>query len=188
MQMFAFAFAGTFAVVSYTDILGKALLHDQRGRFFVNRQVIISLAFLASAPAARWIPGNLGYPDSYALMFVLAAGLLFVASFGFWAIDEPDVKPSSDVHSVREVLRSIPQHLRDNPQLRRYILVVNLTGFGLTLMPFYVAYASTQYGLTGVQVGSYLLVQILGMIVSNIVASAFFVTGHRGFDSSSSPT
>ena len=167
--MFTFAFAGTFASVSYTDILGKSLRREQRNRFFVSRQLLTSVGFLVSAPASRWLLANLGYPLNYAWMFGLAAGLLAVASLGFWAIDEPRVEPSGDAHSFVQVLRAIPRHVRDSPELLRYILLTNLTGFGLTLMPFYVAYASTRYQLTGEQVGTYLLAQILGMIVSNLL-------------------
>ncbi|MCW8893955.1 MAG: MFS transporter [Deltaproteobacteria bacterium] len=167
--MFVFSISGTFAGVSYTDILGKSLAAEQRGQFFVSRQFLTSLAFLISAPASRWILGSFDYPLNYSWMFGLAAGLLLVAAFGFWAIDEPVAAPSTEVHSFFEVIKAIPRHLKDDRTLFRYILLVNLTGFGLTLMPFYVAYASQHYGLSGEQVGTYLLVQIVGMILSNFV-------------------
>jgi len=167
--MFIFALSGTFAGVSYTDILGKSLAVEQRNRFFVSRQVLTSVAFLISAPVSRWILGYYVYPYNYVWMFGLAAGLLFIASWGFWAIDEPEIQPSREAHSFLNVLRAIPQHLRDNPPLLRYIFLTNLTGFGLTLMPFYVAYASQHYGLTGKQVGNYLMVQIVGMVLSNFI-------------------
>lgn len=167
--MFVFALSGTFAGVSYTDILGKSLAPEQRGIFFVNRQFLTSLAFLVSAPVSRWVLGSYVYPVNYSLMFGLAAGLLFVAAFGFWAIDEPEVTPATEACSFFQVLRAIPSHLKENQTLLRYILLINLTGFGLTLMPFYVAYAGQQYGLSGEQVGTYLLVQIVGMILSNFV-------------------
>ena len=179
--MFIFALSGTFAGVSYTDILGKSLAIEQRNRFFVNRQILTSVAFLISAPVSRWVLGHFSYPHNYVCMFGLAAGLLFVAFWGFWAIDEPEVQPSREAHSFLQVLRAIPRHLRENPPLLRYILLVNLTGFGLTLMPFYVAYASKHYGLTGEQVGNYLMVQIAGMILSNLVWGKFVEKfGFRG--------
>ena len=171
--MFVFALSGTFAGVSYTDILGKSLAVEQRGRFFVSRQILTSLGFLVTAPVSRWILGHFTYPYNYVWMFGLASGLLFIASFGFWAIDEPDVEPSREVYSFFKVLSAVPQHLRDNPALLRYILLVNLTGFGLTLMPFYIAYASHQYGLSGAQVGNYLMVQIGGMLLSSFFWGRF---------------
>ncbi len=179
LLMFVFALAGTFAGVSYTDILGKSLLTEQRNSFFVNRQVISSLAILASAPASRWVLARVDYPGNYVWMFGMAAMLLLVASLGFWAVNEPDIKPSDDSLSFRAVLRAIPRHLREDLQLRRYILLVNLSGFGLTLMPFYVAYASHHYELTGEQVGTYLLVQIVGMVASNILWAK--LVGRFGF-------
>ncbi len=183
--MFVFALSGTFAGVSYTDILGKSLAVEQRGRFFVNRQILTSSAFLMTAPASRWILGHFVYPYNYVWMFALASGLLFVASFGFWALDEPEIQPSREVHSFFKVLQAIPQHLRQNPSLRRYIILINLTGFGLTLMPFYIAFASHQYGLSGAQVGNYLMVQIGGMILSSFFWGRFvkrygFATVVRG--------
>ena len=169
LLMFIFSLSGTFAGVSYTDILGKSLALEQRGQFFVRRQILASGALLVSAPISRWVLGSFDYPDNYVWMFGLAAGLLFIASFGFWAIREPEVQPAASAHSFLKVLTAIPQHLRDNPPLRHYILLINLTGFGLTLMPFYVAYASKHYGLSGGQIGNYLLVQIVGMLLSSIV-------------------
>ena len=167
LSMFIFAIAGTFAAVSYIDILGKSLLQEQRPQFFVNRQVLSSVAFLASALIARHILGRLGYPANYVWLFTTASGVLLVGSLGFWVIDEIKVEGAGNNYKVSQVLKSIPSHLRLDRNLRRYIYLVNLTGFGLTLMPFYVVMAKTEYGLTGHQVGTYLLTNILGMITSN---------------------
>ncbi|SDZ98782.1 Major Facilitator Superfamily protein [Desulfuromusa kysingii] len=181
LLMFIFSLSGTFSGVSYTDILGKSLAVEQRSRFFVNRQIFTSVAFLISAPLSRWVLGYFVYPLNYVWMFGLAAGLLFIAFWGFWAIDEPEVQPSREAHSFLQVLRAIPRHLRASPSLRKYIFLVNMSGFGLTLMPFYVAYASKHYGLTGEQIGNYLMVQIVGMILSNLVwGKAIKKFGFRG--------
>ncbi|RLB47049.1 MAG: MFS transporter, partial [Deltaproteobacteria bacterium] len=161
LLMFLFSSAGTFAAVSYTDILGKSLQPQRRGSFFVNRQIITSLAILASAPISRWILKTHEYPYNYIWLFGLASLLLLVASGGFWYLREPVIEPADDAQSFMAVLRAIPRQLRECPQLRHHIFLVNLTGFGLTLMPFYVAYASQHHGLTGEQVGSYLMVQIV---------------------------
>ena len=167
--IFVFAVAGTFAGVSYTDILGKVLAVNRRGRFFVTRQVLTSLAYLVSALTARHFLATRHYPYNYVWLFALAAGLLWVASWGFWAIDEPSSPVARERHRLPEILRSIPTRLREDHRLRHFILLVNLSGFGLTLMPFYIAMAKGRYGLSGSQVGSYLLVNIAGMILSNFL-------------------
>lgn len=167
LLMFIFAMAGTLAGVSYIDILGKSLLREQRPRFFVNRQVMNSFSFLVSALIARYVLGRVGYPSNYVWLFSMASGLLLVGSLGFWALDETGVDTPGNGHSVFQVLKSVPKLIRTDRNLRRYIYLVNLTGFGLTLMPFYIVMIKNEYGLTGQQVGAYLLANIFGMITSN---------------------
>lgn len=175
--MLVFALSGTFAGVSYTDILGKSLALERRQGFFVRRQVLTSCALLVSAPVSRWLLGEFTYPVNYIWMFALAAVLLLIAGLGFTAIEEPAVPPEGTAYSFWSVIREIPARLRGNPVLLRYILLVNLTGFGLTLMPFYIAYAGRHYGLSGEQVGNCLIVQFIGMILSNLLWARRLKTG-----------
>ncbi len=167
--MLLFSVAGTFAGISYTDILGKSITGTLRQRYFVRRQVITSSAFLLSALAARHILVSFAWPDNYFVLFALAAGLLFVASLGFWVIRERPVQAAGSRRGFLHVLRSIPATLRQNPALKNYIIMNNLTGFGLALLPFYISLAKKSYGLTGEQVGAYLLLQYVGMILSNVL-------------------
>jgi len=179
--MFVFAIAGTFAGVSYTDILGKSLPENQRPRFFVSRQVVNSVGILVSALIASQLLGQLEYPSRYVWLFGAASLLLLFASLGFWALEEEPAEVQGDNQSVFQVLKSIPGYIRTDRGLRDYIYLINLTGFGLTLMPFYVAIIKTEYGLTGQQVGAYLLANIFGMIASNFIwAKVVKQYGFRG--------
>lgn len=165
--MFMFSLSGAFAGISYTDVLGKSLPEGQRKRFFVHRQVINSLAVLVSALAVREMLARLAFPDNYRWLFLVAAGLLLIASLGFWFVGEDPAPSRSGGRGFLEALRSIPRCIREDDRLRHWITVTNLTGFGLTLMPFYVALARDEYGLTSGRVGTFLFVQIVGMILSN---------------------
>ena len=181
LLMFIFAIAGTFASVSYTDILGKSLLKEQRPQFFVKRQVMNSIGFLVSALIARYVLGQMEYPSNYMWLFGMASILLLIASLGFWALDEKNITVPGSGYNILQVIKSIPTHLRTDQNLRRYIYLINLTGFGLTLMPFYIVMARTEYELTGSQVGSYLLTNIIGMITSNYMwAKVVKKFGFRG--------
>ena len=53
--MFIFAISGTFAGVSYSDILGKSLLVKERQDFFVWRQILRSASILIAALVAQHI-------------------------------------------------------------------------------------------------------------------------------------
>ncbi len=167
LVMFVFAIAGTFAGISYTDLLGKSLPEGRRAWFFLVRQVLTSVGFLISALIAREVLACWTYPWNYVWLFSAAAGLLLVASLGFWALEEREVAGPEVELTFGRVLRSLPARLKADADLRRYIVLVNLTGFGLTLMPFYVSLAKERHGLTGEQVGTYLLASIVGMIASN---------------------
>ncbi|KAA3660738.1 MAG: MFS transporter [Calditrichaeota bacterium] len=169
LLMFVFALAGTFAGVSYTDILGKSLPETMRQSFFVRRQIFTSIAILISALIARSILAEMHYPANYVLLFILAAALLLVASAGFWRIKEKPVAITAGTHNFLMVIKSIPATFKKNPNLRSYILFSNFAGFSLTLMPFFIALAKTSYELTGEQIGMFLLLQIIGMIVSNFI-------------------
>jgi len=165
--MFIFAISGTFAGVSYSDILGKSLLVEERQGFFVWRQILRSASILIAALVAQRIFSVLPYPSNYQWLFLLAAAMLFLASFGFWAIKERTIQQKHESYNFIRVLKTIPQRFRNDRNLRNYIFMINFSGFGLTLLPFYVVLAKESYGLDGKQIGAYLVLQIIGMTVSN---------------------
>ena len=165
--MFIFAISGTFAGVSYSDILGKSLLVEERTKFFVWRQMLRSASILIAALVAQRILSVLAYPANYQWLFLLAATMLFLGSLGFWAINEKTIQQKHGIYTLTRVLKTIPHIFSNDRNLRNYIFMINFSGFGLTLLPFYVVLAKQSYGLNGKQIGAYLLLQIIGMIVSN---------------------
>jgi len=169
--MLIFATSGAFAGVSYTDILGKSIAGNVRKRFFVVRQVLSSLGVLASALITRELLKRFEYPENYQVLFTAAAAALFLASLGFVALREKPVANRFETSSFFEILKFIPKYLKDDPNLRNYIIMNNLTGFATTLLPFYVVLARDTYSLSLADVGNFLLVQIAGMISSNFIWS-----------------
>lgn len=169
--MLVFTTSGAFAGVSYTDILGKSIAGDQRKRFFVLRQFLSSLGVLISAIIARELLKRFTYPMNYEILFIAAALSLFVASFGFIVIREKPVASRYESSSVLEIFRFIPGYLREDANLRNFIIINNLTGFATTLMPFYVVLAKDTYSLGAEDIGNFLLIGITGMILSNLMWS-----------------
>lgn len=169
--MLIFTTSGAFAGVSYTDILGKSIAGDQRKRFFVLRQFLSSLGVLISAIIARELLKRFTYPLNYEILFIAAAGSLFLASFGFIALREKPVANRYESSSALEIFKFIPGYLREDANLRNFILINNLTGFATTLMPFYVVLAKDTYSLGAKDIGNFLLIGITGMILSNFLWS-----------------
>ncbi len=176
--MLIYATSGAFAGVSYTDILGKSIAGSTRKRFFVVRQVLSSLGVLFSALITRELLKRFDYPENYQILFIAAAVTLFIAAMGFIALREKPIVNRFESSSFLDILKFIPSYLREDPNLRNFIIMNNLTGFATTLLPFYVVLARDTYSLDLSDVGNFLLVQISGMILSNFLWSRIVKKHH----------
>jgi len=169
--MLVFTTSGSFAGVSYTDILGKSIVGEQRKRFFVLRQFLSSIGVLISALIARELLKRFEYPMNYEILFIAAALCLFLASLGFVVLREKPVASRYESSTLLEIFKFIPGYLREDANLRNFILINNLAGFATTLTPFYVILAKDSYSLTANDIGNFLLIGISGMVLSNILWS-----------------
>jgi predicted MFS family arabinose efflux permease len=100
------------------------------------------------------------------LLFGLAAAGLAIASLGFWVIQEPADTNNRPFPSWRAYWGKIGAASRC---LKTLIVVQLLTGFSLMTLPFYVVYARDQLGAPVEAVGWFLLAQVLGGMLSNLV-------------------
>ena len=166
-----FALSGGLAGISYSDILGKLVAKGKRGTLFAAKQFASSLAaFGGGLIVARvFTAQSITFPVTHAaILFIGFAGLI-IASLAFWFIREP-ASPVDEVTrpSFLSMLRGIPEILRSNPQFFRFILVENLSSFGLMVMPFYLLFAREQFAVCDAYIGRYLLFQIAGGVLSNL--------------------
>jgi MFS family permease len=175
-----FSLSGAFAEISYMDIMGKVLLQSQRKKFLILKQFIAASGMLVSSIVASRLVIQLSYPLNYTTLFLIAAGLLFIAAFGFLMIREGAGSTFNDSGMIH-IIRSIPRMIRYEPNLFNFIWLVNLTSIGITIIPFYMAFAKSVFGLSANQIGNYLFLLFLGMIIStplwNWVANRFRYKG-----------
>ena len=162
-----FSFSGAFANISYTDILGKSIKRETRKRFLTLRQTIISSGILASALIVRKLVKIYDYPYNYSLLFTIAGILLFIASIGFWLIKEKPTDFGDSKLKDRSIIGAYIQIFKEDRNARYYLLLINSMGFGLIIVPFYVYLAKQNLSLNSKVIGNFLLVQIIGMIISN---------------------
>jgi MFS transporter len=168
MWISLFAVSGAFAGVSYTDLMGKIFVGAQREKFLVFKQFVSASGMLVAALIARRLVISLPYPLNYTLVFLIASGLLLVATFGFMMIREDPIK-RIETAGILDTLKSIPRLLKSDRNLFNYIILINLLSLGLTIIPFYVAFSKKLFGLESDQIGNFLLLQFLGMIVSTFI-------------------
>ncbi|MFN2223540.1 MAG: MFS transporter [Candidatus Promineifilaceae bacterium] len=159
---------GGLGNIPYTDIIGKVIPPGRRGAFFGGRGVLAGPLSLGAALAAKQILANVAYPDNYAILFALAAAGLAIASLGFWAMKEPIVQGAAT--GARKTWREYWHHLQfAGRSLRTLIAAQLLTGFSLMALPFYVVYAREEIHAPVTAVGWFLLAQITGSIIFNLV-------------------
>lgn len=169
--MFLFALSGAFAGISYMDILGKSVEGEHRRRFLVQKQFLASTGVFFSALIAREILRRLDHPQNYMILFAAAAGCLLVATTGFWVLRERPTQVVLERGSLFDIFRFIPKYLREDRNLRNFVILNNLAGFSVTLAPFYIVLARDRYSLDAATVGNFLMISIIGLVVSNYLWS-----------------
>ena len=175
-DLLAWALVGLLAIfyaggglggIPYTDIIGKVIPPHRRGLFFGGKEALAGPLAVGGALLARHVLAEVDYPDSYALLFGLAAAGLAVASIGFWIIREP---PREDAPGKPQPWRSYwIQLIAAGQRMKILVIVQLLTGFSLMAMPFYVVYAREELGAPPEAVGWYLLAQVTGGVLADLL-------------------
>ena len=163
-----FSFSGSFASISYTDILGKSILDIKRKQFFSLKQVIGSVGILASAIIVRMLLKKFSYPINYSILLLIAGILLFIASIGFWKIKEISVQVKKK-RNFLEFFKMIPQEISQNSNLKNYLFIINFLGLGFSFIPFMILFAKHNFELSAGLIGNILLFKIIGMLITSLI-------------------
>ena len=158
---------GGIANIPFTDIVGKVIPPGKRGAFFGGRGALAAPLSIGAALAAREILARVAYPNNYAMLFGLAAVGLGIASLGFSVMKEPPSPIAGQrIQPWREYWKQVAA---TSLRLKELILAQLLTGFSLMALPFYVVYAREKLGAPADAVGWYLLAQVLGGVIFNLL-------------------
>lgn len=162
-----FAISGSFANISFTDILGKSVLQEKRKSFFSIKQAISNTGILISAYLASRVLVVFDYPSNYSALFFIAAFSLLVASLGFWNVKEIRVSVFK-IAGVKGFMKEIKKEFRTNKKFMHYLLMVNTLGVSVTLLPFLILYAKDIYDAGNDEVGRFLLFKVIGSVITGI--------------------
>jgi len=163
-----FSFSGSYANVSYIDILGKSVKEESRKHFFSIKEIITGVGILMSAIVVREFIKRFEYPDNYSLLFLVAGILLLIASLGFWNLRE--IRTINPVKkNLIDFFKLIPKEIKKNSNLKYYLLIINTLGLGIGFMPFLILLAKENFDLSYKLIGNFLLFRIIGtLLVSTI--------------------
>ncbi len=170
--MALFSFSGAFANIAYTDILGSTIERQERKRLLTVKQLISSIGLIVSSIVVKIVLSNLSYPNSYSLLFLMASGLLLIATSGFWMLKEGE-RPAKPRTKLTDRLKMYGIAIKNDKNIRLYLLLINTSGVILSTLPFLVVYANQNYGLDGGRTGTYLLLQLSGSLLATIFTNLF---------------
>lgn len=167
-----FSVSGSFANISYVDILGKSVLESKRKSFFSMKQIVSSIGVLISAYFARKMLIAYSYPANYALLFFIAAFSLLIASLAFWHLKE--IKAGGmKLFGIINFAKTIIKEVRNNKNLANYLIIINTLGISITLLPFLVSYAKEILYAGNEEIGNYLIFKVIGSVIIGAVLFYF---------------
>jgi MFS family permease len=172
MLVAIYSTAGGLGGVAYTDIIGKVIAPDRRGRFFATIQMVGSLLAFAAGYIVNIVLGEsfpLGFPYNYGVIFFLASATLLIGAVGFFVIVEPLQAQEGKREPLAAYLRKIPKILLQDRPFLIYNIVMALSGFHLMLIPFYIVFLRQIKEVPASYIGVYLMARVFGGAISNIL-------------------
>jgi len=154
------------------DAIGKVVHPSRRASFFADRNfwggaIVFGLGFLVRfmLDPDRGLP----FPSNFALLFGLSCLSFIVAALSFSQVRETQDLNQQSRHSLLAQLARAPGLVRQDPDLRRYLLVRILLNTVRIADPFYAVFALDMLGAPASMVGFYLSAMTLADILSNLV-------------------
>ena len=166
-----FSLTGAFANISYFDILGKSINPEKRKIFFSSRQIISGIIVLGAAFMARKVLVLREFPVNYSFMFFTGAGLLLIASFGFWNLKET-IPSTLKISGIKAFTKVLKQEIRENKQLVWFMGFINTQGIAISFLPFVVLYAKETFNAQSTDTGTFLLFKVIGIVLVSALVLA----------------
>ncbi|MDA3956200.1 MFS transporter [Oceanispirochaeta sp.] len=168
-----FTLSGAFAGISYVSLIGTTIPGELRHRFFLRKQVFWSLGVLISGILTRYVLAGFAGTQRYTFLFALASLMLALGSIGFWMIREPEVSltlsaPAS-APGLKGILSSMKVILREDKTFRSYCIAINMLSLSIVVIPFYLPSLMRHFSLTSEIIGTIVLLQMGGMVLSNLI-------------------
>ncbi|MBI9107435.1 MAG: MFS transporter [Spirochaetales bacterium] len=163
-----FTLSGAFAGITYVSLIGSTIPGNLRKKFFLNKQFFWSIGVFISGILTRFIISTESGMYRYGLLFVMAASMLALASTGFWLIREEPAAVSPQSKKV-SIFKSMFKILKSDQTFRNYALTANLLSASIVMIPFYMKIFITSYEIKNEFIGTIVLLQIGGMVLSNLI-------------------
>ncbi len=141
---------GGFTGTAWQSMISKIMPPHRLGTFFGIQSACINLFGAGGALLASYILAHLEFPQSFSLLFFIAAISLMV-SFVFLALThEPASEPKDIVERVpwREFGGRLRAILRADDNFRWFLIARGLTSLSLTVVSFFTIFGIRRYQMT----------------------------------------
>lgn len=144
------SFGGGFTATAWQSMVSKIMPAHRLGTFFGMQSAGVNFFGAGGALIASFILGAFAFPQSFALLFLIAAISLMV-SFVFLAMSvEPESEPHDVVERVqwREFGRRLKVILGQDANFRWFLIARGLSSLSATSISFFTIYGVRQYEMT----------------------------------------
>lgn len=158
--------------VPWMDVIGKTVPTGGRGRVFALRRLFGGGLAVASGGVISYIlsdASGLGFPRSYAVLFLISAVLTAAAILVFGLIREPIEEVRKGREPIGSYLRSGFRLLKEDHDYRRLFILRYVWAAGMMGSPFFVPFALSDLGIGVVFVGLFVSVSQASSILSNAI-------------------
>ncbi len=165
-----FSISAGFAGISYTDIVAKILNREKRLKLYTLKQFFGgSASFLGGLLIARIFSMGIVFPVNYTISLLIGTAGLIIASLGFVFLPEPPSHVTENKESLKDFIKRIPIILKKDTSFKFFIIVENLAGFSIMILPFYMVFAKEVFAIDDSFIGKYLITLTIGTIFSNVI-------------------
>ena len=165
----AYSFVSGIVAVPYNDIVARSVPSEMRSRLLATRFFGGGILALGVAAIADRLVGYLPFPASYAGVFALAAGLMFISSGVFTAMGEPETQPTPESENSSTFIAYLKDGwvvFQTDRRFRLFVYAQWCGGAVLMATPFYIVQANSG-GIAFDKVAILLGVQTAGALLSN---------------------
>ena len=166
--------------VIFNFLMSKTIPVSRRGRLTGMRSFLAGIiSALVAYIGGTFLIGEEPSMAGYSWTFILAFALTATGLMTLLALQEPQPPTVRPPSSLWHQLREIPALLRSDPVFTRYFIARAIATMGRMAMPFYILYAGTSIGLSGVTLGIVTFAFTMSGTVSNLIWG--LIADARGF-------
>ncbi len=174
------ALGGSVHLPVWFDIISKITPVTARGRLFAYRSIAGGILGVGGGWLAMVILRTIAYPANFALLFILAFGIMMISFYVLTRLQEENpTKPSSTQHLLQNI-RNIPAILKHEINFRNFLIADALVITASTANAFFTVHAFDTFRLDDSYAGLFTMVMMISTILSSMLLGVIADTfGHR---------